>query len=210
MAGIDNGTLQGGVFFQALQFGPILRGMGPPIPQAGVMGSLYIDVLSWNLYNKRSPDSGGDVDPWGRYLFQVPAPYRTALKYFSSTAPDNTLGQTGDYCLLWAGSGVYGMQPAVYGPKQPTGWPENGDGPGVAISATVTVLPAGLTGEGAPLVDSSSTQLIQTGLLDEALVPIAVIANAGDLVSQIGLQSGPVSIAVGVNPLYTAEDQHVI
>lgn len=208
MSGFDNGTLQGGVYFQAKQFGAILRGMGPPIPQAGVVGDLYIDVLTWNLYNKRSTTSGGDVDPWGHYLFQVPPAYRTTLKYFSATAPGNNIGVTGDYCLLWAGSGVFGMQPSVFGPKQPTGWPENGDGASLLIVAPGTVLQIGLLGEGPSLADSASTQLLAIGLLSEVAVPVAVQANVGDPVLQVGLQSGPVPIAVAINPLYTAEDQH--
>jgi hypothetical protein len=210
MGGFDNGTLQGGVFFQAKQFGSILRGFGPPVPQAGVVGDLYIDVQTWQLFEKRMTDQG--VDPWGHYLFIVPVTYRTALKFFSVSAPGNDIGITGDYCLLWGGWANYGMQPSIYGPKQAAGWPENGEGPNTAIAAAGagTVLPIGLTGEGAPLTDSPSTQLIAIGLTDEYVLGVPVPAGAGSPVAQIGLQSGPANVSVTVNPLYISQDQHVI
>jgi hypothetical protein len=66
MSGFDNGTLQSGVYFQAKQFGAILRGLGPPVEQAGVVGDLYIDAQTFQFFNKRSTDAGGDVDPWSR------------------------------------------------------------------------------------------------------------------------------------------------
>lgn len=206
MAGFDNGTSQG-VLFQAKQFGAILRGNGPPVPQAGVVGDIYIDVLTWFLYNKRAYDS---VDPWGHYLFQVPALYRTTLKWFNSYAPGNDVGVAGDYCLLWAGWANYGLQPSVYGPKQATGWPEDGSGGSVpiAVAGANTVLQVGLSGEGAALPASSSTQLVVAGLTDEYILAVPVTANAGDPVTQQGLQSGPASVTVTLNPLYTAEDQH--
>ena len=212
MSGFDNGTLQGGIFFQAKQFGAILRGFGPPVPQAGVVGDVYIDVQTWQLFNKRSSDAGGDVDPWGHYLFVAPATYRTALKWFSSYAPDNSVGATGDYCLLWAGTANYGMQPSIYGPKQASGWPENGNGPNVLIAAAGagTTLPVGLIDEGAALPNSVSTQLIAAGLLDEYILAVPVTANAGDPVTQQGLQSGPAAVAVVLNGLYTAEDEHAL
>lgn len=211
MSGFDNGTLQGGVFFQAKQFGSILRGLGPPVPQAGVVGDVYIDTQTWQLFNKRAAPPGDGVDPWGHYLFVVPLAYRTALKYFSTTPPSEGLGLPGDYCLHWAGWANYGMQPAIYGPKQATGWPENGNGPDLLIAAPGnTVLPIGLSDEGAPLAASGSTQLIGVGLLDEYILAVPVTANAGDPVTQLGLQSGPTSVAVVINPLYTAEDQHSI
>jgi hypothetical protein len=209
VGGFDNGSSQGGVFFQAKQFGSIIRGLGPPVPQAGVVGDVYIDVQTWQLFNKRATDI---TDPWGRYLFVVPLAYRTSLKFFSSFAPGNDIGVAGDYCLLWGGWANYGMQPSIYGPKQAAGWPENGEGPSTTIAAlgAGTVLPVGLEGEGAPLADSTSTQLIVVGLLDEYILGIPVLAGAGDPVQQLGLQSGPASVAVTINPLYTAEDQHAI
>lgn len=209
MSGFDNGTLQSGVFFQVKQFGAILRGFGPPVPQAAVVGDLYIDVQTWFLYNKRA---GDDVDPWGHYLFQVPVQYRTSLKWYSAYAPGDDIGMAGDYCLLWGGWSNYGMQPSIYGPKQSTSWPENGNGPNttIAVLGAGTVLQVGLTGEGAALPDSSSTQLVVVGLLDEYILAVPVTANAGDPVSQLGLQSGPVGITVSLNPLYTAEDENVM
>jgi len=209
MSGFDNGTLQGGVYAQAKQLGSILRGFGPPVPQAGLVGDLYIDVQTWNLFNKRSTDAGGDVDPWGHYIFVVPVTYRTTLKWFGTVPPSNDIGIAGDYFLLWGGFANYGVQPAIYGPKTASGWPENGEGPGTVIGPVAgTVLPVGLTDEGAPIAYSTSTQLIQTGLTSEAIAPIAVSSNSGDPVGQIGLQSGPALVSVTVNPLYTAEDEH--
>lgn len=212
MSGFDNSSMQGGVFAQAKQLGSILRGFGPPVPQAGLLNDLYIDVQAWFMYNKRTAMPGDDVDPWGHYLFQIPVPYRTSLKWFSSSAPTDDIGVPGDYCLLWGGFANYGMQPSIYGPKQATSWPENGSGPDVTIAAAGagTVLQIGLTGEGAALPESNSTQLVVVGLLDEYILPIPVTANAGNPVSQLGLQSGPAAVAVTLNPLYTAEDQHVV
>lgn len=196
------------MFFQAKQFGSILRGFGPPVPQAGVVGDLYIDVQTWNLYAKRSPDSGGDVDPWGHFLFVVPLAYRTTLKWFSSYAPTNDIGVTGDYCLLWGGWSNYGMQPSIYGPKQAAGWPENGEGPNVPVVNAGVVIPVGLTGEGATVTDSSSTQLIATGMTSEVILAVPALGIGS--VEQLGLQSGPANVAVTLNPLYTAEDQHAV
>lgn len=209
MGGFDNGSAQGGLFFQAKQFGSIVRGFGPPVPQAGVVGDVYIDVQTWQLFNKRATDI---TDPWGHYLFIVPLAYRTALKFFSSSPPGNDIGLAGDYCLLWGGWANYGMQPSIYGPKQAAGWPENGEGPNSTIAAlgAGTVLPVGLSDEGAPITDSPSTQLIVVGLTDEYVLGVPVTADAGAVVSQLGLQSGPANVAVAVNPLYTTEDQHAI
>lgn len=125
MSGFDNGTLQGGVFFQQKQFGSILRGFGPPVPQAGVVGDLYIDVQTFQLFTKRSTDSSGDVDPWGHYLFVIPNTYQAALKWFVSTAPTADIGVNGDYCLLWGGYPNYGLQPSIFGPKAAGAWPAN-------------------------------------------------------------------------------------
>lgn len=207
MSGFDNGTIQSGVFFQAKQFGSILRGFGPPVPEAGVVGDVYIDVQTWFLYSKRSTNN---TDPWGHYLFQVPLAYRTQLKWFSAYAPTNDVGVAGDYCLLWGGWANYGLQPSLYGPKQAASWPENGVGLNTSIAAggAGTVLSVGLVDEGAALPYSLSTQLIVVGLLDEYILAVPVTANAGDPVLQIGLQSGPAAITVAINPLYTAEDNH--
>ena len=212
MSGFDNGTLQGGLFFQTKQFGAVIRGFGPPVPQSGVVGDVYIDVQSWFLYNKRSPDAGGDVDPWGHYLFQVPTTYRTALKWFSSSAPTDDFGIAGDYCLLWGGFTNYGMQPSIYGPKGATSWPENGVGPNmsIAVAGALTVGQIGLSDEGPALPMSNSTQLIVAGLSDEYVLAIPVSVAAGQPVAQLGLQSGPANVTVVINPLYTAQDEHSI
>lgn len=135
MSGFDNGTLQGGIFSQVKQFGSILRGLGSPVPQAGVVGDLYLDVQTWNLFVKRSPDAGGDVDPWGHYLFTVPATYQTRLKWFSAYAPTNDIGIDGDYALLWGGYPNYGLQPSIFGPKVAGVWPAS------PVAVTVAVNP---------------------------------------------------------------------
>jgi hypothetical protein len=212
MSGFDQGSSQHGIFFQAKQFGAILRGFGPPVPQAGVVGDIYMDTQTFQLFTKRSPDAGGDIDPWGHYLFIVPLAYRTTLKWFGAYAPTNDVGVTGDYFLLWAGWTNYGLQPSIYGPKQAAGWPENGDGPAttIAVAGAGTAIPIGLVNpEGAALTDSNSTQLVVVGLVDEYVLGIPVTANANDPVLQLGLQSGPAAVAVVLNPLYTAKDSHV-
>ena len=136
MSGFDNGTLQGGIFAQTKQFSSILRGFGPPVPQAGVVGDLYIDVQTYFLYNKRSTDASGDVDPWGHHLFQIPATYQAQLKWFLSSAPTNDIGANGDYALLWGGYPNYGMQPSIFGPKAAGAWP----GSSVAVAVTLNPL----------------------------------------------------------------------
>jgi hypothetical protein len=133
MSGFDNGTLQGGVYFQTKQFGSVLRGLGAPVPQAGVVGDLYIDTQTWDLYNKRALAAG--VDPWGHSLFVVPALYRATLKWFASSKPSNDLGINGDYCLIWGGYPNYGMQPSILGPKAAGVWP------GAAVDVAVAINP---------------------------------------------------------------------
>jgi hypothetical protein len=136
MSGFDNGTTQGGVYFQANQMASILRGSGPPVPQAGIIGSLYIDTAAWFLYTKRSNDAGGSVDPWGHYLFAVPSTYQAQLKWFGTFPPTNDIGVNGDYYLLWAGFGNYGLSPvSIYGPMSGGVWP------GAASSISVSLNP---------------------------------------------------------------------
>lgn len=211
MGGIDNGSTQGGIFFQAKQFGSILRGNGPPVPQAGVMGDLYIDIQTWNLYSKRSSDVAGGTDPWGRYLFVVPVTYQAQLKWFSASVPDDNIGVTGDYCLAWAGFGNYGLQPSIYGPKGANNtWPENGNNPAGTSIITGGVFPLGLSDEGAQIAYSTSTQLIVAGLVDEYVAATPVANAVGTPVGQIGLQQQPTPVAVTLNTLYTVEDSHTI
>jgi hypothetical protein len=107
------------------QFGSVLRGFGPPAEQAGVVGDLYIDVQTFQLFNKRSPDAGGDLDPWGHYLFVVPVTYQARLKWFSAYPPTKDVGIDGDYALLWGGFPNYGLQPSIFGPKAAGAWPAN-------------------------------------------------------------------------------------
>lgn len=210
MPGFDTGTTQGGVYSQAKQFGSILRGGGPPVPQAGVVGDLYLDTVAWQLYTKRSNDSGGSVDPWGHYLFVVPPTYQAQLKWFATAAPDASVGVTGDYCLSWAGFGNYGLNPiAVYGPKNVSGtWPQSGDGPTTTLSVGGFVFPLGLTGEGPQAAYSASTQLIVAGLTDEYVLPTPVANVVGTVIGEIGLPSLPALVIVVLNFLYTAEDSH--
>jgi hypothetical protein len=133
MSGFDNGTLQGGNFAQAKQFGSILRGFGPPVPEAGVVGDLYLDIQTFNLYHKRSTD---ETDPWGHFLFVVPVTYQAQLKWFSAYPPTNDIGINGDYALLWGGFPNYGLQPSIFGPKAAGAWPANP----AAVAVTVNPL----------------------------------------------------------------------
>jgi len=212
MPGFDNGTTQSGVYSQAKQFGSVLRGSGPPVPQAGVVGDLYLDTVSNQLYTKRSNDAGGSVDPWGHYLFIVPPTYQAQLKWFGTTLPDDSVGITGDYCLSWAGFGNYGLNPiALYGPKTAGNvWPQAGNGPDTTLNTGGVVFPLGLSDEGAQAAYSKSTQLIVAGLVDEYILPIPVANAAGTAIGQVGLQSIPAAVAVTLNFLYTAEDIHAL
>lgn len=133
MSGFDNGTMQGSVFFQAKQFGSITRGFGPPVPQSGAVGDLYVDVQTFQLFNKRSTDR---TDPWGHYLFVIPALYQTRMKWFSAYPPTADVGIDGDYFLFWGGYPNYGLQPSIYGPKAAGAWPANP----VAVAVTLNPL----------------------------------------------------------------------
>ena len=135
MSGFDNGTLQSGVFAQAKQFGSILRGFGPPSPNAGSVGDLYIDVQTWFLYTKRGPDL---TDPWGHYMFQVPATYQATLKWFTPTSPTADIGVNGDYAVLWGGYPNYGLQPSIFGPKAAGAWPSNPAAVAVVVNPLYT------------------------------------------------------------------------
>lgn len=207
MAGFDNGTEQGGIFAQAKQFGAILRGFGPPVPQAGVVGDLYIDVQDWFLYEKR--DTHG-TDPWGHYLFPVAAAYQAGLKWFSSYLPTNDFGVNGDYCLLWGGFNNYGLQLSICGPKANDCWPESGSGPDLLLDGAYAgyELPVGLSDEGTPTALGASWQLVVAGETDEYILSIPVLQLANTVIIQRGLRSAPLVTAVVLNPLYTAIDKH--
>lgn len=209
MSGFDNGTLQGGAFAQAKQFGPILRGYGPPVPTAGAQGDVYIDVQTWFLYVKREASS---TDPWGAYLFVVPDAYRNTLNWFSAYLLGNDVGTDGDYCLLWGGYNNYGMQLSVFGPKDDGCWPESGSGPDTLYDPAYAgyELPAGLSDEGSITAFSVSTQLIVAGLADEYILATPVAAVSNTPVSELGLLSYPANVAVNMNPIYTSEDVHPI
>lgn len=209
MAGHDNASAQHGIFFQAKQFGSILRGVGPPVPQAGVIGDLYIDTQAWFLYEKRSSEG---ADPWGRYLFAIPDAYQSGLKWFSSFLPTNDFGVNGDYCLLWGGFNNYGLQPSICGPNVNGYWPESGDGPDTSLDPVYAgyTLPAGLSDEGATIAFSNSWQLVAAGLDTEYVLslPISQLPNTSAI--QRGVQSSPAIVTVVLNPLYTAEDGHAV
>lgn len=207
MSGFDNGTVQGGVFAQAKQLGGIMRGSGPPVPAAGVVGDLYLDVQTWFLYAKR--DAQG-TDPWGHYLFAVDAAYQSGLKWFSSSLPSNDFGVDGDYCLLWSGYDNYGLQPSICGPKADGCWSESGDGPALLLDAAYAgySLPAGVSDEGDPIAFGASWQLIVAGVDTEYILAIPVSQLANTPVYEVGVASPPSSIDVALNPLYTAIDKH--
>jgi hypothetical protein len=208
MSGFDTGTSQG-LVSTSKQLGSILRGHGAPVPQAGVLGDIYIDVDTWQLFEKRQSEG---LDPWGHYLFVVPETYQSTLNFFGTTIPPNDLGNVGDYYLQYRGYANYGINPAIYGPKQASGWPENGSGPDTVIADGTgsTVLPVGLLDEGATLLDKQPAQLIVVGLLAEYVNPLPVTADDGEAVLQVGLQSSGVQVTVTPNTLYTVEDEHAV
>lgn len=207
MAGFDNGTSQDGIFAQAKQLGSILRGSGPPVPAAGVVGDLYIDVQTWFLYEKRDAQS---TDPWGHYLFAVPLAYQSGLKWFSSYLPTNDFGVDGDYCLLWSGFDNYGLQPSICGPKAAGFWPESGAGADLLLDAAYAgySLPAGASDEGAPIAFGASWQLTVAGVTEEYILAIPVLQLPNTTVIERGVRSTPLVIAVNLDPLYTAIDKH--
>lgn len=102
------------------QFGAVLRGSGPPVPAVGNTGDLYVDNVTSQVFAKRGCDL---TDPWGHYLFVMPAPYVATLRWFCAAPPPDAVGQLGDYCLLWGGYPNYGLQPTVYGPRGANSWP---------------------------------------------------------------------------------------
>lgn len=206
MSGFDDGSSDS-VFAQAKQFGSILRGFGPPVPQAGVVGDLYLDTQTFFLYVKREQQS---TDPWGHYLFAVPLAYQSGLKWLSSFLPTNDFGVNGDYCLLWSGFGNYGLQPSICGPMASSCWPESGDGPDLLLDAAYAgySLPEGLSDEGTAIAFSNSWQLIVVGLDTEYIMSIPVLQLGGTTFLQRGLQSTPAVVAVALDPLYSAVDKH--
>jgi hypothetical protein len=192
------------------QYGSILRGYGPPVPKTGVIGDLYIDNLTFQLFEKRST---GKLDDWGHYLFIVPPTYRNTLKWFGPSRPHNTVGISGDHFLMWAGYDNYGMQLSIFGPKIIVGWPENGDGAGPNGGPQITetgVHQLGVENEGPYLTDMTLTKLTAVGISDEYIIPIVVTANPGEAVAPIGVPNTGHLVLLAINPLYTAEDEHAI
>ena len=207
MSGFDAGNSQGVRSF-AKQTGFILRGYGPPVEAVGVTGDLYLDVVSWQLFERR----GEELDPWGHYLFVLPSLYRPSLKWFGTSPPTQDIGIPGDYYMQWGGYPNYGMSPVIFGPKTYIGWPQNGDGPGTVIAPGTGgfVLPLGVLDEGTTLVDNAPSQLIAVGLLAEYIIPFPVTMADGDPVLQLGLQNNGILLTTTPNTLYTAEDAHDI
>jgi hypothetical protein len=208
MSGFSNS--RSGIDNISKQYGAILRGYGPPVPKAGVIGDLYIDVLTYQLFEKRST---GRLDDWGHYLFVVPATYRNSLKWFGPSRPSNKVGVPGDYFLQWAGYANYGMQLSIFGPKVIVGWPENGDGGGTGggpVINTTGVRQIGVLDEGLVLTDMALTQLIAIGVFDEYVIPLSVTANPGESVPPVGVPNTGQLVITALNPLYTAEDEHAI
>jgi hypothetical protein len=201
-------TSRSGTDNTAKQYGSILRGYGPPVPQAGVVGDLYVDTLTFQFFEKRKTNG---LDPWGHYLFTIPSIYQNSLKWFGPSTPSNIIGLPGDYFLQWAGYDNYGMQLTIWGPKLWSGWPESGTSSGAGLNITnIGVYQLGLLDEGPVLTDTMLSQLIATGLADEYIVPLSVTANVNEPVIQLGLQSSGQLVIGTINPLYTAEDEHVL
>lgn len=208
MSGFEAGNSQGAIG-RAKQFGSILRGFGPPVPSFGVAGDIYVDVTTFQLFERRLTEG---TDPWGHYLFVIPPTYQSTLKYFGTAPPPNDLGVPGDYYMQWGGFPNYGISPLVYGPRQTFGWPENASGPTTQISITngTLVVPTGLNAEGATISDQALAQLIATGLNSEAIIAFPVTAASGDPVLQEGLQTSGSTLVVTINPRYTAIDNFAV
>lgn len=192
------------------QYGSILRGYGPPVPKAGVIGDLYIDNFTFQLFEKRST---GGLDDWGHYLFVVPSIYINTLKWFGPSKPTNALGRPGDYYLQWAGYSNYGMQLSIFGPKSIDSWPENGETSGggtPVITMNEDVHSLGIVGQGPDMTDVTPDTLIAVGLLADYNIPLTVTADPGEPVPPVGVQNTGQVVTVTINPLYTAEDEHAL
>jgi hypothetical protein len=165
------------LFFQAKQFGSILRGFGPPVPQAGVVGDVYIDVQTWQLFNKRATN---DTDPWGHYLFVVPVTYRTALKFFSTSAPGDDIGIARG--LLPAVGRLGQLRHAAVDLRPQAGIELAGERrrPSVTIAAPgTTVLPVGLVGRRCGLPRQPVNAAYRRWLVDEYILSVPVTGCRG-------------------------------
>ena len=208
MSGFKSGNTQSGMS-HAKAFGSILRGYGPPVPGVGDVGDVYIDVLTYQLFERRRTEA---TDPWGHYIFVVPAQYQTTLKWFGTSNPSDDLGVAGDYYMQWGGFPNYGISPLIFGPKGVIGWPQNASGPAtsIAIANGTVIVPTGLNAEGTNLNDQQPSQLLATGLNSEVAIPFPVTAASGDPVLQEGLQSSGSTLIVTLNAQYTAIDTHAV
>jgi len=206
MSGFEAGNSQG-IISRNKRFGTILRGYGPPVPGAGVLNDIYIDVLTFQLFEKRNPET---LDPWGHYFFIVPLRFQQTLRFFGTSGPPDSLGSFGDYYMQHSGYPNYGMNPLIYGPRQQNGWPENATGPISLVISGNAILPIGMSDEGALLSDVQPMQLLMTGINNEVVYPAPVTAGTGDPVYQEGVQGSGVTTLVTINPQYTAFDTHAV
>lgn len=111
--------------------GAIMRGEGPPHPNRGHVGNVYIDTTTWFLYVRRFCDG---APTWGNWVFQVPTTIRYSVQWYCSGFPSDALGRPGDYAFVWD-CGTFSLVPHVFGPKTDT-WPEAGDGPAFDIDTS--------------------------------------------------------------------------
>lgn len=148
--------------------GLIMRGEGPPGPNIGYVGSIYIDNNSRQIYMKRFP-FGHKANPWCNHFMTLPDnSVFYNLKWFGASRPSNSLGVDGDHYLMWD-CDAYSLVPRVFGPKTDGRWPENAIGPEVcATTDLATVLSIGLEApDGSADTIDYAQALIHAGLIDE-------------------------------------------
>lgn len=176
--GVVTGTFQNQTVQRA---GAIFRAGGPPGKWVGVNGNVYFDSTNLLLYRKWA-------NVWGAFVFTLPAQPATVvagLKWYGDTPPPPSLGNNGDYYILW-GDGQRGVYPKLYGPKANSGWPETGIGtlrPYTLASFTpsgllddgaqTTALPttmilAGVNAESSGFQDNTTSDILPVGVSQEA------------------------------------------
>jgi hypothetical protein len=182
--------------------GAILRGSGPPSPAVGHRGNVYIDVTTWNLYQRRQASG---LDPWGFPLFTVPEPYRYSATHYGPGLPASNIGNIGDYYFQW-GCDSAGVFPFVHGPKAPEGWPGSADGTPRPVAQT-NILPIGLLDEGAPIAFPSVVSVLYLGLADELVSGVAAEVAT---VLPIGVSASGFVLDATLNPQAFAEAEHAV
>lgn len=95
--------------------GQIYQGSGQPSPSAGKMGSLYINIDTGDVYQKRR---SGTVANWGNPLYAVPLALALVMKFFGDCEPNQDLGVVGDYYIRDIGA----QRPTLHGPKATETW----------------------------------------------------------------------------------------